>query len=91
MINKGYDHFRPTLTARSEQSSLVLNYDTFIISEAPFSLDIKGHDIGSLASHAATLRGASERSNFNQISNRHTIVVVEREVSREEPVLTRFP
>jgi len=31
------------------QIPLVLNYNTFIVSKVPFSLDNKYHDIGALA------------------------------------------
>jgi len=35
--------------ARSMQSSLVLNYASFRVSQVPFSFDGKGHDIGSFS------------------------------------------
>ena len=44
MINTRYDLF-----THSKQISLVLNHYIFIVSEAQFSLDGKGHDIESLA------------------------------------------
>jgi len=43
MINTRYDLF-----THSKQISLVLNHYIFIVSEAQFSLDGKGHDIESL-------------------------------------------
>ena len=49
MINTGYDIFLVDQFVCSKQSSLLLNYETFIVSEVPFSLDGKGHDIGLLA------------------------------------------
>ena len=70
MINTRYDLF-----THSKQISLVLNHYIFIVSEAQFSLDGKGHDIESLAlgfsrsptqSHRS-VKTASERCDFNQI------------------------